>query len=85
MPADEHIRTLCQELTSGHTHTEECTAASKQWGTDGESSSPVIASSLHCAQIARSSQAWEMDGVYTVVNGYCYPVLSPPLNWVQLG
>ena len=69
MQPDEHICTLCQELTSGHTHTEEYTAASKQWEMDGESSSPVIATSLHCTQSARSSQAWEMDGEYTVVNG----------------
>ena len=61
------------------------TAASKQWVINGESSSPVIATSLQCTQSARSSQAWEMDGEYTVANGYCYPVLNPPLNWVQLG
>ena len=82
MQADEHICTLCQELTSGHTHPEGYTAASKQWGMDGELSSPVIATSLHCTQSARSSQAWEMDGKYTVVNGYCYPVLNPSLKWV---
>ena len=85
MQTDEHIRTLCLELTSGHTHPEEYTAASKQWGTDGESSSSVIVTSLHCTQIARSSQAWEMYREYTVANGYCYPVLNPSLNWVQLG
>ena len=48
----------------------------------GESSSPVITSSLHCVRIARSSQALEMDLENTVVSGYCYPVLNPPLNWV---
>ena len=69
MQADEHICTLCQELTSGHTHTEEYIAASKQWGMDGESSSAVIATSLNCTQSATSSQAWEMDGEYTVVKG----------------
>ena len=75
-----------------HTHT---TSGAEQWscsghciktvGMGGESSSPVITSSLHCTQIARSSQAWEMDREYTVVNGYCYPVLNPPLNWVRQG
>jgi len=69
MQADEHIGTLCQELNSGHTHPEGYITASKQWGMDGESSSVVIATSLHCTQSARSYQAWEMDGAYTVVNG----------------
>ena len=56
MQADEHIHTPRQELNSGHA----VVTVSKQWEFGGESSSPVIASSLHCAQIARSSQAWEM-------------------------
>ena len=85
MQADEHICTLCQELTSGHTHTEGYIDASKQWRMDGESSFLVIATSLHCTQSSRSSQAWEMDGVYTVVNGYYCPVLNSPLNWVRQG
>ena len=58
---DEHTCTLCQELTSGHTHTEEYIAASKQWGMDGESSSAVIATSLNCTQSATSSHGW---GIY---------------------
>ena len=35
---------------------------------DGESSSPVIVTTLHCTQSGRSSQAWERDGEFTVVN-----------------
>ena len=66
---DEHICTLRQELNSGHTHTEGYIAPSKQWGMNGESFSAVIATSLHCTQSATSSQAWEMDGEYTVVKG----------------
>ena len=69
MQTDEHICTLRQELTSGHTHPEEYTAALQTVGMDGESSCPVIATSLHCTQSARSSQAWEMDREYTVANG----------------
>ena len=44
----------------GHAHPGGYIAASNQWGMDGESSSPVIATSSH---------AREMDGEYTVVNG----------------
>ena len=87
---DEHICTLRKELTSGHTHPEGYTAASKQWGMNGESSSPVIATFLHhyvtslnCTQSARSGQAWEIDGEYTVMNGYCCPVLNLPLKWLR--
>ena len=62
----------------------------KTVGNGWQSSSPVIATFLHhyvtslnCTQSARSSQAWEIDGEYTVMNGYCCPVLNLPLKWLR--